>query len=422
MGRADRSKSVAVLPPPRTVLWMTLAAVVGLGFAAASSWVHYRILHDPTYSSFCDVSSTFSCTQAYTSRYGAVAGVPVAILGVVYFAFVLVVIALCRASITARQNLTSYVFAMATAGLAGVLYLAYASFFVLKAVCLLCVGTYAAVIALLAISATAPRRPMGSLPGRAASDLQALFGHPAALGAAVAFVAAAVVAVMAFPTQQVTALEPAPASATPAAALPAPPPGPPVSPGQQQQLEQFLAQQPRVPMPSAASGAAVVIYKFNDYQCPACGMTYAAFKPVLARLQQEFPGKIASITRDYPLDPECNATGGSHQAACEAAAAVRMAREKGNGEALEEWLFANQAALTPALVKQGAASVGGVADFDARYPAMLELIKADIALGRQLAVNGTPTYFMNGIRLPNFNRGEFFEIAVRWELRRLGIQ
>ena len=74
--------------------------------------------------------------------------------------------------------------------------------------------------------------------------------------------------------------------------------------------------------------------------------------------------------------------------------------------------------MTPEIVKQSAASVGGVTDFDARYAKTLELVKGDIAQGVQLNVRGTPTFFMNGIRLPNL-RGEFFEAAVEWELRRL---
>ena len=47
----------------------------------ASTWVHYRILNDPTYASFCDVNATVSCTEAYTSRFGAFGGVPVALFG-----------------------------------------------------------------------------------------------------------------------------------------------------------------------------------------------------------------------------------------------------------------------------------------------------------------------------------------------------
>ena len=39
------------------------------------------MLSDPTYTSFCDVSATVSCTQVYPSRFGTFAGIPVAIFG-----------------------------------------------------------------------------------------------------------------------------------------------------------------------------------------------------------------------------------------------------------------------------------------------------------------------------------------------------
>ena len=57
-------------PPPAAapVRALAVAALAGLGFAVSSSWVHYRILRDPLYSSVCDVNATFSCTEAYTSR------------------------------------------------------------------------------------------------------------------------------------------------------------------------------------------------------------------------------------------------------------------------------------------------------------------------------------------------------------------
>ena len=56
-----------------------------------------------------------------------------------------------------------------------------------------------------------------------------------------------------------------------------------------------------------------------------------------------------------------------------------------------------------------------------RYQKTLELVRADIAQGLKLNVRGTPTFFMNGIQLPNL-RGEFFEAAVEWELRRTASQ
>ena len=48
---------------------------------------------------------------------------------------------------------------------------------------------------------------------------------------------------------------------------------PAVSDTQLKELETYLASQPRVPLVAPSDGAAVVIVKFNDYQCPGCGQT-----------------------------------------------------------------------------------------------------------------------------------------------------
>jgi protein-disulfide isomerase len=169
-----------------------------------------------------------------------------------------------------------------------------------------------------------------------------------------------------------------------------------------------------------SDGAAVVILKFNDYQCPGCGQTYRDYKPVLAKWAKQAPGKVKFTTKDYPLERECNAFIGQdlHSGACEAAVAVRLAREKGKGEAMEDWLYSNQPAMNPDTVKKAAASVGGVSDFETRYKGTLELVKADVAQGAQLKIGGTPTFFMNGIQLPGL-RGEFFDAAIAWELKRV---
>jgi protein-disulfide isomerase len=131
---------------------------------------------------------------------------------------------------------------------------------------------------------------------------------------------------------------------------------------------------------------------------------------------------VKLIEKDYPLDPECNANtpGGQHQSACEAAAAVRLAAEHGKAAEMEAWLYDNQAMMTPALVRQGARDVGKVTDFDARYQRVLELVKGDIALGAQLGVRATPTFFINGVRIPGL-RAEFFDAAIAYELKQAGV-
>ena len=399
---------------------ITAFALLGLGASLASTWVHYRILNDPTYASFCDVANTtWSCTDAYTSRFGAVGGVPIALFGVLFFGFVLGLKALASRAPSTRENFPGYVFALSTAGLAAVLYLAYASYFILHVWCMLCVGTYVAVIGLFVTSGVATKYPMTNLPSRLSKDLRLLMRTPGALTAAVLFVAVSVAAIAFFPEQRVTAAAseaPEAAAASPEQAAPIPA----VSPAQMQQLEQYLAQQPRIPLVVPTDGAAVVIVKFNDYQCPACGQTYRDYKPVIAKWNAQAPGKVKFISKDYPLERECNqfVAQDLHPGACEAAVAVRLARDGNRSEAMEDWLFANQPAMNPQSVKNAAATVGNVKDFDARYAATLELVKADIAQGQQLKISGTPTFFMNGMRLPGL-RAEFFDAAIAWELRRV---
>jgi uncharacterized membrane protein/protein-disulfide isomerase len=411
MARHDESATAA---PPKTA-GLALFAALGLVAAGASTWVHYRILNDPLYSSFCDVNATFSCTEAYTSRFGAFAGVPVALLGWLYFAMILGLIALISRSKAASANLSGYVFALSTIGLAAVLYLAYSSYFILHVVCLLCVGTYVAVIGLFLLSGATTRYPMTTLPSRLARDFRLLVSSPGALVATVMFLAVAGAAIAMFPEQRVTAAssDSPEAESSQAAA-------PPVSAAQLKQLDDYLAAQPRVPVMVPSDGAAVVIVKFNDYQSPGCGQTYRDYKSVLAKYQQQMPGKVKFIAKDYPLERECNQFVGQdlHSGACEGAVAVRLAREKGKGEAMEEWLYSNQPAMNPETVKKAAATVAGITDFDARYQAQLALVKMDVAQGAQLQITGTPTFFVNGMRLPGL-RAEFFDAAIAWELKQV---
>jgi hypothetical protein len=95
-----------------------------------------------------------------------------------------------------------------------------------------------------------------------------------------------------------------------------------------------------------------------------------------------------------------------------------MARLKGKADALEDWLFDNQPAMSPELVRRGVREVGGISDFDAQYPRVLDQVRADVALGRQLGVTSTPTFFVNGIKIVGGLRPQFFDAAIAYELQR----
>jgi uncharacterized membrane protein/predicted DsbA family dithiol-disulfide isomerase len=403
-------------------------ALLGLGASAASSYVHYQMLTDPTYTSFCDVSATVSCTQAYLSRYGSFMGVPVAILGVIFFTVTGLMVAFApkprpipagrkgRAAETtgvAGENVPGYVFALSAIGLGFTLYLAWASLFQLRALCLLCAATYVAVVGLFVVSWMATSVPMTTLPQRAVRDSSALAKSPAALIVTVLLLAGAWFVVASFPharsgaqaAQETAAQETAPAY-------------PPLTPEQRLQVEQWYDVQPVVEVPIDKGTAKVLVVKFNDYQCPPCRQTYNEYKGILSKYTPG--GTVKYVVKHFPLELECNTLNAGHNAACEAAAAVIMAQKKGTAEKLEAWLFANQGPphLTPSQVRQAAADVGGITDFDAQYPGVLDEVKADAALGARLGVKSTPTFIINGRRLDGGLPPVGFEAVIELELKR----
>jgi len=391
-------------------LLLLVFATIGLIAALTSSYVHYRLLTDASFTSFCDVNSAMNCTQAYLSRYGSVWGVPVAAAGVLFFALVLALAGLAGPpKSVARENAPGYIFALSTIGLAFILYLAWASYFVLGTFCILCAITYVSVIAIFIVSGGATTFPMKTLPNRARRDLRTLVSSPVALVIALLFVAGAAMAATVFPRE---------ASTTGQASAPAPLPA--VTDEQRAQLAKWWEVQPKVEVPISADGAKVLIVKFNDYQCPACKLTFDAYKQVLPKYIAN--GQVKYVVKQYPLEPECNPglTSTVHPASCEAAAAVIMARSKGTADKLEDWIFAHigPPQLTPDQVKDAARSVAGITDFDAQYARAKEEIKTDAGLGQLLHVKSTPTFFINGRTPTQILPAQYFEVLIQLELAR----
>jgi protein-disulfide isomerase len=190
---------------------------------------------------------------------------------------------------------------------------------------------------------------------------------------------------------------------------------------QNAQFEQWYNAQLRVPLVVPAEGAKVLVVKFNDYQCPACAQSHKDYQGVLAKYEASQPGAVRLVMKDFPLESECNSNVSTtlHAAACEAAVAVRLAREKKLAGPLEEWLYSNQPAMTPQAVRQQVRQLAQVANFDERYPITLEQVKADIAYGRQLGVRSTPTFFINGVKIEGALPAALFDQAIAYELKRV---
>ena len=97
-----------------------------------------------------------------------------------------------------------------------------------------------------------------------------------------------------------------------------------------------------------------------------------------------------------------------------------MARAKSRDKDLETALFERQ---SPSMSKddvltalQQVALISG-ADFDSKYAETLKSIREDVQLGTKLGVSSTPTFFLNGIKLPNL-RQAYFDAAIDWALHK----
>ena len=143
------------------------------------------------------------------------------------------------------------------------------------------------------------------------------------------------------------------------------------------------------------------------------------YKPILAKWAQQQPGKMEFMTRDFPLEAQCNSIVRGPASVGMRSGGGRAPRAgKGQGRGDGGVALRQPAVADPELVKSGAGTVGRRRRFRRAFAATLQLVKGDIAQGAQLKVTGTPTFFMNGIRLPGL-RGEFFDAAVAWELKQV---
>ena len=101
--------------------------------------------------------------------------------------------------------------------------------------------------------------------------------------------------------------------------------------------------------------------------------------------------RIHLVYREYPLP--------NHQNAKPAAEAGQCANEQGKFWPYHDRLFANQQRLTAADLKKHAVELGLDA---ARFNTCLDshkyasVVDADIAMGNDAGVNGTPAFFING--------------------------
>jgi protein-disulfide isomerase len=342
-----------------------------------------------------------------------VAGIPVAAGAAIWSGLVLLLAVFGlrdRTSDTAPRA-AGYIFVLATVGLAAVFYYAYTSFFVLKAACPLCLTIDASVIGIFLVSASAAGA-ISALPAHLGSDLASVRRSPTVATLAALWLVASLGLVLFFPREQAAAATTDEAeAAVPVETL---------APEQIDEWAKWLDAQPRAQEVMPQGPVKVLVVKFNDYQCPACRQTWSEYRGIIARYQARYPDVFKFEYRDFPLESECG-FGGVHGSACEAAVAVRLAKAKGKDRELGEYFYQHQEEMNRDEVKRALREIAGIDDFDQEYAKVLPAVHEDAVLGQKLGVNGTPTFFINGIKVPSL-RPSYFDAAIAHELKKAGVQ
>ena len=120
---------------PRWAPWTTfLLSLVGLGVAGYLTIEHYS----KTITLACADSGTINCAKVTTSSYAEVLGVPVALLGLLFFAALAV---LCAPPLWRRERLVQPRLAAVVLGMVSVFYLVWGELEV-GALCLWCTGVH----------------------------------------------------------------------------------------------------------------------------------------------------------------------------------------------------------------------------------------------------------------------------------------
>ncbi len=155
-----------------------------------------------------------------------------------------------------------------------------------------------------------------------------------------------------------------------------------------------------------AGDGKVTLVEFLDFECEACG---AAF-PFVEQLRETYSGRVTFVVRYFPIPSHFNAE--------RAARAVEAAAGQGAFEAMYKKMYETQTEWAEQRVPKddvfrGYASELGLnmTQWDTAYsdPATLQRIKDDVADGRTLGVQGTPTFFLNGAKLQPRSAEDFIE-------------
>ena len=136
--------------------------------------------------------------------------------------------------------------------------------------------------------------------------------------------------------------------------------------------------------------APVTLVEYGDYECPYCGDAY----PIIKQVQKNLGNKLRFIFRNFPITQ-------IHPHAQHAAEAAEAAAAQNKFWEMHDYLYEHQQALDDNHLEKYASRLGlDITQFnlDMASHAYAQRVREDFLSGVRGGVNGTPTFYINGIR------------------------
>ena len=136
--------------------------------------------------------------------------------------------------------------------------------------------------------------------------------------------------------------------------------------------------------------APVTLVEYGDYECPYCGRAF----PIVQEVRRRLGDRLRFVFRNFPLTQ-------IHEHAEHAAEVAEAAAAQGKFWPMHDWLYRHQIALDDNALLEGAGELELDVErvrrelTDGTYRAR---IREDFMSGIKSGVNGTPTFYINGVR------------------------
>lgn len=136
--------------------------------------------------------------------------------------------------------------------------------------------------------------------------------------------------------------------------------------------------------------APVTLVEYGDYECPYCGAAY----PIVRTVHDRMGNDLRFVFRNFPITTV-------HPHAEQAAEAAEAAAAQGEFWKMHDILYENQRRLRDPDLHGYAERLGiDVPLFDKELAGHVHAgrVREDFMSGVQSGVNGTPTFYINGVR------------------------